>query len=381
MMFNKKCPVCGARNSKERMTCVECDRPLNIERIEQRPSMSPAVTQTPKPRIREEEYFEREKILFKTGGQAGYDAYSLQKAVIIIIEENLIIESKEHFKIPFSRIEGIDPDPQSTYSALVEKGLTINFLDKENKKQRLLIFTENHSHIDLQKAIYRQIIGKYFKPESARSGGKSTGSFFLKVSETFRDKTRDDFCSKLKTMGINAQLAARGRFEEGIIDMDLDPGGYSLGIIGLEESPIKWINIRKESGSKGQDYPVYHIDYGIVDMKLRPDSPYRTYHFFNSRWQGRDSGSGILDRLNNDPGLKESFLEGIRIAAITDYGCWIISKKMVSTEWKSTIPLAEPMTELTAVERAPQNSNFVPSNIEWKCYQTIAQYLTADSPK
>jgi len=33
MMFKKKCPVCGAKNSKERTACIECGAPLASEQV------------------------------------------------------------------------------------------------------------------------------------------------------------------------------------------------------------------------------------------------------------------------------------------------------------------------------------------------------------
>jgi uncharacterized OB-fold protein len=36
MMFKKKCPICGAKNSKERMTCAECGAPLALQKTEEK---------------------------------------------------------------------------------------------------------------------------------------------------------------------------------------------------------------------------------------------------------------------------------------------------------------------------------------------------------
>ena len=33
MFFKKKCPICGAKNNKERMTCIECGLPLTSGQI------------------------------------------------------------------------------------------------------------------------------------------------------------------------------------------------------------------------------------------------------------------------------------------------------------------------------------------------------------
>ena len=33
MLFKKRCSVCGARNSKERIVCIECSAPLDSEQV------------------------------------------------------------------------------------------------------------------------------------------------------------------------------------------------------------------------------------------------------------------------------------------------------------------------------------------------------------
>jgi hypothetical protein len=75
--------------------------------------------------------------------------------------------------------------------------------------------------------------------------------------------------------------------------------------------------------------------------------------------------------------LKEPFLEGIRVAAIAECGCWIISKKQVITDYP-LLHFIESLVELFSSRREQKNCNLVPGLAEWKCYQTIAQYLLAD---
>jgi len=40
--------------------------------------------------------------------------------------------------------------------------------------------------------------------------------FLDKAKETFRDKTRDDLCAGLLTIGLDAHMAERGQLEEHI---------------------------------------------------------------------------------------------------------------------------------------------------------------------
>ena len=44
MLFRKKCPACGAKNPKERMTCVECGAPLALEKAEKQVTAVPLET-------------------------------------------------------------------------------------------------------------------------------------------------------------------------------------------------------------------------------------------------------------------------------------------------------------------------------------------------
>ena len=76
-MFSKvKCPKCGAKNSKERMFCIECGSSLTSEQVERQLSQVSTEAEVPdktviekEPReIVEEEYRDNEKVLYKTRG-------------------------------------------------------------------------------------------------------------------------------------------------------------------------------------------------------------------------------------------------------------------------------------------------------------------------
>ena len=41
MLSKKKCPMCGAKNPRKRMTCIECGALLTFEAVDQRPSKVP----------------------------------------------------------------------------------------------------------------------------------------------------------------------------------------------------------------------------------------------------------------------------------------------------------------------------------------------------
>jgi hypothetical protein len=57
--------------------------------------------------------------------------------------------------------------------------------------------------------------------------------FFDKAKERFRDKTRDDICAGLRSLGIDAQMAERGAWQEKV---RLE-GWTPLGVIDIREGP------------------------------------------------------------------------------------------------------------------------------------------------
>jgi hypothetical protein len=85
------------------------------------------------------------------------------------------------------------------------------------------------------------------------------------LKESLRDHTRDDFCDGLRSLGMAADLATRGRAEESIRSAR---GQESLGLIEIRSGPIAWVNIWRERDDEGSDY---YADYGIPDPRLRDD--------------------------------------------------------------------------------------------------------------
>jgi hypothetical protein len=69
-------------------------------------------------------------------------------------------------------------------------------------------------------------------------------------------------------------------------------------------------------------------------------------------WKGKDSGLGIINRLNGDILIKRPIMKSrdVLIRAHGKHGCWIISTL----------------------------TNVPPSEELWNCYQAIAQHLLAE---
>ena len=41
-MFKQKCPHCGAKNDNERITCMECGKPFDVQKTEEEFTVAPA---------------------------------------------------------------------------------------------------------------------------------------------------------------------------------------------------------------------------------------------------------------------------------------------------------------------------------------------------
>jgi len=197
-----------------------------------------------------------------------------------------------------------------------------------------------------------------------------------KTREKFRDKTRDRICADLQRLGVDAQMAARGRDEEKVrrtfLDLLVALGGTSresLGIIDIPNGPIRWINVRKTItiSQYGYSEPSYCVDYGVPDCRLNPNFKLRikSVHFkrfslwrkekIDLRWKGKDSGLGIITRLNNDILIKEAIMmsdSDLTIHANGDFSCWTISTGTCK----------------------------VPSVELWDCSKKIAGHLLAEWP-
>ena len=130
--------------------------------------------------------------------------------------------------------------------------------------------------------------------------------------EMFRDKTRDKLTQNLKSLGIAAGMAERGRSEEKV-----ENSWYqrSLGIIDISEGLVKWINILKKDGSRNSP-PRWWVVLGIPDEKPIPKHQAvnirairkKTFPLFGKiidvTWKGNDSGTALAYILSNDETVK-----------------------------------------------------------------------------
>ena len=102
----------------------------------------------------------------------------------------------------------------------------------------------------------------------------------------FFPNAREDLCAGLRAIGVDAQIAGRGRPEE------KTNGHYSEGVIDVSEGPIRWVNVVSWGGGE-RDY--YQTDYGVPDPRWLPRLNIRSIRMrsfpifgrgINVRWKG-----------------------------------------------------------------------------------------------
>ena len=90
---------------------------------------------------------------------------------------------------------------------------------------------------------------------------------FKKLKELFRDKSRDNLCQNLLSIGIDCELSPRGVNEEKLFN---PWHRRSLGIIKVNsEHPIKYINIIKQDRGKNNP-PRWWYFFAIPDENVIP---------------------------------------------------------------------------------------------------------------
>ena len=228
-------------------------------------------------------------------------------------------------------------------------------------------------------------------------------SFFSKVRETLRSKPgdkRDEFCVHLQSLGIDVQMTPRGRAEEKIY---AGPR-RSMGVIDIIGGPIRWVNVTQATRAVGgapdeDDMPDYLV-YGVPDARVGPGFPKVRVKamtvkvsflqsFFRSgwckyealgsrgpgrsdmelwgfrpvigvRWEGDDSGLGIVQHLTQDVSVG---------SAIADGNSWGLISGVNPRDGVVEIR-AYPDGWILTTKDALQ-----PTRQEWDSYQSIASHL------
>jgi hypothetical protein len=182
------------------------------------------------------------------------------------------------------------------------------------------------------------------------------------MREIFRDKTRDKLNQNLKSLGITAVMAERGRLEEKV-----ENSWYqrSLGIIDIPKGLVKWINILKKDGSKNSP-PRWWIVLGIPDERPIPKHQAvsiktirkKTFPLFGKIidviWKGKDSGTALAYVLSNDEAVK-NLAKNIGNLTIHSY-----AKEFQG--WTLQV-----------------DRRFNPTNQDWATIQKIANYILSSA--
>ena len=210
-------------------------------------------------------------------------------------------------------------------------------------------------------------------------------SLFKRImSRLLKDKTRYRLFTDLRAMDLNVQIAERGQPEEGVSGGLM---GNSLGLIGVQDSPIQRINVLEHPASRYASATYTNI-YVVPDSRVRSGGYlelrstrkrsasvygrvidlYWTANFVGTRvvvnpeeeWDD-DMEEHLLDRMNNDVALKTGLIklnEDITIRSVPNFWCWAISSGSYQESGLSH-----------------ETKRLAPSREQWDCYEMIARHL------
>ena len=189
------------------------------------------------------------------------------------------------------------------------------------------------------------------------------------------DDTRHAICVALSSLGVDARLAERGRLEEKAGPLS---GCTSVGLIDVLQGPIRWINVAICS-SPFTSLIGHRLLCGVPDSNLSHSLPHAKISavpvkefpvvgkVVDLRWKGEDHGTGIIDRLGHDSGLKRLMLEVKKeLSWSSDPEIeWVIRFHPDLRSWVIG-PVFGP--------------NLVAREKIWQCLQKIARHLLVDWP-
>jgi hypothetical protein len=174
----------------------------------------------------------------------------------------------------------------------------------------------------------------------------------------------DDFCTCFRAIGVNAQI-------NGPVPEE-DRQGFSwesLGLIEIEQSPIRWIEVRisppLDFDTSHEGGPFYMIKYFVPDNRQLPKlslSPERikTFPIFGRvidiQWFGDFDNLGIARSLNEDDSIKTALLDNVfdilEVKAHSNRSCWTIGRNVFDYQ-----------------------KFVIPTQTQWVCYERIAARL------
>lgn len=131
------------------------------------------------------------------------------------------------------------------------------------------------------------------------------------MQEKLRDKSRDRLTDALNALGVRAQMAERGRSEERVGAS----WAQSLGVIDIEESPVRWVNVVRQSNQYGSRWwLVFGAPEDSADLRGRRKevklNTLRTKSFpligrvTNIAWTDNGNAGRLRTALTNDRAVK-----------------------------------------------------------------------------
>lgn len=351
MFFGKiRCPACGVRNSKERMTCAGCGAPLMPRDIA--PETAPPLNRsetipqdalgTPEsPTQAHKKLFDGAEIIFSSPAATTEHA----KAEVILTGEKLVFRPENsRTDIPLAGIKGFDAKFDYTavsYSRNFSlQGLAvISHLDDGGKRLETAFYMDKGNLQLLQHNLYKKTAGRYIDTDET------------KIQRVYNLTAM--VMKGLSDAGMEARLAAPKQLEEKI------EAKYSLGLISINSGPIRWLNVHTNDIDSRNNVrflelnsnsvstlfktlynnyyytfipELYYTDYGIPDESMPADYPETA--IFLSRDNGRlkwisPAAAALADKLNKHPELLHPIFNenNIVITSYPSYSCWIISVK------------------------------------------------------
>ena len=164
----------------------------------------------------------------------------------------------------------------------------------------------------------------------------------------------------LVDLGIDAQLSETPQTQQKIGTGGLFKVNSSLGLINIQDGPIRWINLKEARENKSRHGAIvrytYYMDYGVPyqsGARVPKDWVFsvrvKRFPIFGAvvgiRWTGRGLGREIADRLNADSLLKRPSIidSDFEITSYPEHECWVLS----AGKWR------------------------VPSRDQWDAYQAL----------
>ena len=298
------------------------------------------------------------------------------------INKEEYIEKMAYFSEKHDLERGDREKPEGDFGSLavISIGIIVAYFFYQRRKKASLINHTEQDILKLSRSDSRHDIGV---PESVRpsdieeSQQASIGSEKVADEEqehsTFfgmRDRSRDNLAEGLRSMGIKAVMAQRGRHEENIRGAS-GLGRASLGIIDIEDDTIVWINAVRTKSQDKNGPARYRTVFAITDNSIPVE--HKAFNVKTTRkksfpifgkvvgvvWKSSSAAiKPLIDALSQDKHIEDLVTEEGDITIWTHpnvFQGWTIE---ISTTWNI----------------------FYPSAASWRVIHRIAQILL-ESPR